>query len=484
MSIKSIRLQNFKGFKDARIDLKPLTVILGPNSAGKSSFGQALVALSKSNARDNILNISFDQHSSVEFGGYSDLVHSGCEGSPVFIELGINSGTLKLGFGGEITKNPKANIKELDLTYIEYLDNSEIKTTSEKKFSGEVSHIFPTAISEKMSGFLLKPKIWSRDNDRVWSVIKEGLIKEDSVEKYKLFFEGLNIEGVSHLTGTAVAPREVLPIVTFQDLSSLLEKISYLRPDRLAPIRENRVTPPTSGPEIDDFGGGTDWFAHKYKNHKFKTFWFPNTASDSRINESTLIDLANQKVKLEPLKIALSKWLTRLGLAESLQTKVIDRGRAIQTLATPAGQIKPRSLSDVGFGVSQVLPILIQGLTLEDNGLLVVEQPEAQLHPKPQEGLADFFCSMVKCNKNVLVETHSEGLFHQLRLRAAMDGELAEKIAVYFIDEPENGNCCNPIPISLLEGCELKWPKGFWPDGMRAELAIRDARKAMRAMGV
>jgi predicted ATPase len=143
-----------------------------------------------------------------------------------------------------------------------------------------------------------------------------------------------------------------------------------------------------------------------------------------------------------------------------------------------------RPLTDVGFGISQILPILVRGLTLEDNGLLVVEQPEAQLHPKPQAGLADFFCSMVKCKKNVLVETHSEVFFHQLRLLAAMDAKLANSIAVYFIDEPKNGNCCDPQHISLMAGNELRWPKGFLPDGIRVEMAIRDARKIRRSLGL
>ena len=45
MNIRAIRLQNFRGFRDACIELKPLTVLLGPNSSGKSSFGQALAAM-------------------------------------------------------------------------------------------------------------------------------------------------------------------------------------------------------------------------------------------------------------------------------------------------------------------------------------------------------------------------------------------------------------------------------------------------------
>jgi AAA ATPase domain len=475
MPIKSIRIQNFKGFKDARIDLKPLTVILGPNSAGKSCFGQALVALSKSNTRDNILNLTFPQGSSVEFGGYLDLVHAGGEGQPVKIELGVSSGTVNLGFGAG---NAKAGMSELSLAFLEAGENLEITTTTtSQEVIGSVQTI-PGVLGPAVFGAPRRAVTFDRENAMTWRVANEVM------KKYEFYFDGVDIVRILKLTGTAVDQNTVVPITIFQDLKSLLEKVSYLRPDRLAPLRENRATPSSTGPEIDDWGGGTDWFIHKNEEDKVKTFWFPQTEPDSRIDESVISELQKQKVGKESLKVALSKWLARLGLADSLETRVIDGGRAIQTMATLSGQNRARPLTDIGFGVSQVLPIIVSGLTLEDNGLLVVEQPEAQLHPKPQEGLADFFCSMIKCQKNVLVETHSEYLFHQLRLRAAMDNELADKIAVYFIDEPESGTCCSPVLISLLEGNELKWPKGFLPNGISAELAIRDARKARRSMRV
>lgn len=478
MPIKSIRIQNFKGFKDARIDLKPLTVILGPNSAGKSCFAQALVALSKSNTRDNILNLTFPQGSkvtpsSVEFGRYLDLVHVGGEGQPVKIELGVSSGTVNFGFGAG---NAKAGIPELSLAFLEAGEHLESTTAAREVVSGAVQ-IIPGVLGPALFGAPRNAVTLNRENAITWR------LENPAMERYELYFDGVDIVKILKLTGTAVDQNTVVPITIFQDLKSLLEKVSYLRPDRSAPLRENRVTPTGTGPEIDDFGDGTDWFIHKNEEDKIKTFWFPQTEPDSRIDESVIMELQKQEVGRESLKNALSKWLKRLGLADLLETSVIDGGRAIQTMATLSGQNRARPLTDIGFGVSQVLPIIVRGLTLEDNGLLVVEQPEAQLHPKPQEGLADFFCSMIKCQKNVLVETHSEYLFHQLRLRAAMDDELANNIAVYFIDEPEDGTCSSPELISLLEGNELKWPKGFLPNGMSAEMAIRDARKARRSMG-
>jgi hypothetical protein len=59
-----------------------------------------------------------------------------------------------------------------------------------------------------------------------------------------------------------------------------------------------------------------------------------------------------------------------------------------------------------------------------------------------------------------------------------MDDDLADKIAVYFVHEPESGLCVEPIPISLKEEAELKWPKGFLPEGIQTEMEILATRLA------
>ena len=106
MNIRAIRLQNFRGFRDACIELKPLTVLLGPNSSGKSSFGQALAAM----AHAHKFYVSTPQASltppsqdidgwPVDLGRTDDLRTKGAEG-PVKIGLQTNGGWVELGFGG------------------------------------------------------------------------------------------------------------------------------------------------------------------------------------------------------------------------------------------------------------------------------------------------------------------------------------------------------------------------------------------------
>jgi AAA ATPase domain len=472
MDIKYIRLQNFKGFKAAKLELKPLTVILGPNSAGKSSFGQALVALSKSNAdaSKDVLSLAFDKEATVEFGGYADLVHQGGYGQPVVIELGLKSGVISYGFG---KGNIKAGINELDLEYIKEINNLDYD--KHQSLPESSTQIINTNLSDFIVVDIDKFRELNRKTRLEWSVHNSNI---DS--SYLFTFNGVVINTASKLTKTGVPVDKVIPGFRYKSdlLASILRDLSYLRPDRMKPQRSRDVHPTDTVPGIDDYGQGTDWFIHKNRDVEFDTFFFLPPSPDKDESKKILekySKLRPDKTKLVP---ALTKWLYELGLAKVLDVKLLDGERQIQLVATPIGQQHSRPLTDVGFGLSQVLPILAKGLSLEKGGLLVVEQPEAQLHPKPQAGLADFFCSMVKCTRNVIVETHSVELFHRLRLRAAMDDDLAAKIGVYFIDEPKNGVCCEPEPISLNEEDELEWPKGFLPEGIDKELEILAARLA------
>jgi hypothetical protein len=320
-----------------------------------------------------------------------------------------------------------------------------------------------------------------RNNISDWTVYK----RDNDAHTYKLLFNGAILISASELTETIVDVNKAVPGFTLRSqlLASLLRSISYLRPDRVPPKRWRKAIDfSATEPFIDDWGQGTDWFINKNRDVEFETFFFPPQPIDfdKEKSKETLEKYEGLMPNKEKLLPALTKWLDELGLASFLDINLLDGEQVIQVVATPKGQEHARPLIDVGFGLSQVLPILAKGLSLEKSGLLVVEQPEAQLHPKPQAVLADFFCSMVKCTRNVIVETHSVELFHRLRLRASMDPKLAEKIGVYFLHEPETGVCCEPELISLNEEDELRWPRGFLPEGIQKEMEILSMRLARK----
>lgn len=143
---------------------------------------------------------------------------------------------------------------------------------------------------------------------------------------------------------------------------------------------------------------------------------------------------------------------------------------------------KALPLTAVGVGVSQVLPILVMGLLAPSNTLLLVEQPELHLHPNVQARLGDFFMGLAKCDKQCLIETHSENLVSQLRYHIVQASEQEKSdCLIYFVDQDNQGAArFNPIEISP-QGNILNWPDGFFDETMLQEDRITAVSLKKRA---
>ncbi|WP_190316095.1 AAA family ATPase [Pseudanabaena sp. UWO310] len=124
---------------------------------------------------------------------------------------------------------------------------------------------------------------------------------------------------------------------------------------------------------------------------------------------------------------------------------------------------KWESLADVGFGISQFLPIIVADLQLRDNSTLIMSQPEIHLHPSVQANLGDYLVRQVKeRNKNYIVETHSEYLLNRMRL-LIVKGEISpEDVAVYYFENSvKDGSIAHRIEFTK-DGQILNAPKGFF----------------------
>lgn len=85
-------------------------------------------------------------------------------------------------------------------------------------------------------------------------------------------------------------------------------------------------------------------------------------------------------------------------------------------------------LPDVGFGISQVLPVLVQCFYAPEGSIILIEQPEIHLHPNAQSTLADVMIDVINSKENgtdrdiqLVIETHSEHFLRRLQRRIAED---------------------------------------------------------------
>ncbi len=141
-------------------------------------------------------------------------------------------------------------------------------------------------------------------------------------------------------------------------------------------------------------------------------------------------------------------------------------------------------ITDVGFGISQVLPILVQALKDDDKSIIIIEQPEIHLHPKMQTWLTDCLLKIaLDDGKKFIIETHSELIIKRIQLRMLDDNFNVTRNHVNILNFERQTNSLHTstviksVPVNEL--CEIEWPKGFFEDKLSDAIKIRKLRLAL-----
>ena len=273
-----------------------------------------------------------------------------------------------------------------------------------------------------------------------------------------------------------VAPPRLIAEATRYLDNFFASSLKYLGPLRDAPKPLYPLAPAADPYDVGLRGEHTASILELHKNKKIKYIHSENFKSPT----------INHKTVTRTLEAAVIDWLQYLGVASSVKSR--DRGKLghelkVSLLSNPSS---PHDLTHVGVGVSQVLPILVMCLLADTDSTLVFEQPELHLHPKVQTLLGDFFLSMALCNKQCIVETHSEYFIDCLRFRiaaASPENELNSQAKIYFVEKPSQESSFREVVINEY-GAILNWPEGFFDQSQeQAEHILRAAtmkRKAKR----
>jgi predicted ATPase len=185
------------------------------------------------------------------------------------------------------------------------------------------------------------------------------------------------------------------------------------------------------------------------------------------------------KMRKLSLEQRVASWLKNLGLIHSFSVEPVAKDSSIYQVRVQKTPSSAKVLiTDVGFGVSQILPVLVLCYYAPEGSIILLEQPEIHLHPSVQSGLADVFIDAAK-NRNVqiVVESHSEHLLRRLQRRIAEETIVPEKTALYFCEADNEGSSLNPLNVDLF-GNITNWPDSFFGDEFREMAAITKA--AMR----
>ena len=173
-----------------------------------------------------------------------------------------------------------------------------------------------------------------------------------------------------------------------------------------------------------------------------------------------------------------------MGLIEDFTVNPISEQRQeYEVKVRTKGSRDSVDLPDVGFGISQVLPVLVQLFYAPPGSIIIMEQPEIHLHPSAQSALADVMIDAINARENgedrniqLIIETHSEHFLRRLQRRIAENVVSQDKVSAYFANITKTPAQLEPLQIDLF-GNISNWPENFFGDEM--EDITQQAKAAM-----
>jgi len=479
--LNSIYLKNFKSFKELKeLELKPITILSGTNSCGKSSILQSILLLKQTLESKNINQTALLNGRFVHLGVFENLIYekNAKESITFRLKFKISKEDYSAKARGDIplhyylrdllseehydlpkaeylftytitlkisdSEKKKSYVKPIKVESIHYL--SEIVTQEKKKYKGSEISICENLDNKIDNLFTIS---WKNLTNKRFD--KEGSEKSGS-EKGTIRFINLFPSNFEFNNGENIT-RDFFPIeITFHYFQQLLRyttsKISYIGPLREEPSRryiyEDEVI------EIGIKGENAAYIFLSEQDEIIEKLFFFDSNTEKFIPESN-ISLAE----------AIRKWTTLMninGFKADPQNELIQLN-----LDSNSGKKTTVNIADVGFGVSQIFPIILEGIRIPHGGTLLLEQPEIHLHPNLQMQLADYLLALALSGKNIIAETHSDHLINRLIRRIVEDNvyNLRDLVAIYFIRPSENGAFFEEIEIDAVNGI-INWPDDFF----------------------
>lgn len=451
--LTSLRIQGFKSWADTgEIRLAPITGLFGTNSSGKTSILQLLLMLKQtvdSTDRAQVLNLG-DDRSLVDLGTFPDIIH------------GRNSrGTLEWSIGW----NPPEPVRVANPEYL----TRTLFTARALGFNARVRALDDNGSSRPV---VEQFAYTTASDDRQFAERQFGMKRrQQAADRYDLTADGFALR---RAVGRPSALPPPVKCYGFPDhVYAAYQNTGFLADLQLA-FEELFSRVYYLGPLRD------------YPRRQYT--WAGGQPSDvGRRGERAIDALLASRDRGEPVKRGRGKrrrpldwivadWLAKLGLIHSFHVEPIREGGNLYEVRVKKTAAATEALiTDVGFGVSQILPVLVLCYYVPEGSTILLEQPEIHLHPTVQAGLADVLIdAAVTRNVQIIVESHSEHFMSRLQRRIADEQIKASDVALYFCDLPGSASHVTPLEMDIF-GEISNWPDDFFGDPLGESLKMTEA---------
>ncbi len=490
--ITAIEIENFKGFgKRQRIELAPITFLFGANSAGKSSLFQALFLLREIFEDPNAIPTKLSHFSDeIELGGFQHCIHN-------------QQADQRMSFKLHLTTTDRESGEENEITFFPNFSN-RVHSENRVNFTfgcDEIAIEIHIAGSDAMRAHVESFSLFFGEDKLV--TLKAVINNAQACWDIDVDFDFTNLANNTHIDlpsdrdspwtamyhYSGAIPREndpilsscsqrnnrfvrhdkrelefaqqmdVLLIASLKLAREALNDLLYIGPIRAVPSREFEAQLKPA----------------KYRWANGLAAWdclhFVGAREIERVNNCLGANRLNLGVSIQQ-----ETWV-KIGLDQADSQNHLRR-LSIRPVNTRT-KMKTKAIlrvQDVGFGISQVLPVVV-ALVVAKEGTVLVEQPELHLHPKLQTELGDLFistCLRTERPKASVIETHSEHLILRIlrRIREAADDELPEHlpaicpedVAVNYFDRVGDAIVVTQLRINSEGEFIDNWPHGFFDE--------------------
>lgn len=519
--IHSLELENFKGIAARqRIEFAPLTLLFGPNSAGKSTVLQALIylheLLERGTADVDRTELGGDV---LELGGFARLVHRHEIERRISLRAAFATpGTLER-FGRDLTGFPFPDLDdEIEEAWIELTagyrrDLQPSVAVVETLKIGVAGHAAPLVIVDLIGQLRPGDPLYFRVNLAHPTLGDVGLELRESWRELSvpepLWQGGIDPSSGEHVLGLddvygldeehGPMPLFALSRARASAVPSLSEPLHVIADEdtqrnhgeTLAHVRaflEMVVLGTTA--QLAAFLRETQYIGplrtipprgFLYERAGRMTSWADGLAAWDLLlaDRLTLVERTNHWLRHlgTGCQVVVQQLFDRDADAEELSDGHVDK--TVRRLLLDTGASSLVLPSEVGAGISQILPVVVAALE-GPFGLTLVEQPEIHVHPAVQVGLGDLFIEAVTreaSRRTLLVETHSEHLILRLlrRIRETTDKDLADgapafgedKLSVLYVESAAEGVRVRRLRVDEQGEFVDRWPRGYFAERMQ-----------------
>jgi predicted ATPase len=471
--LTNITLENFKAFQKLNnLKIKPVTILCGTNSCGKSSILQSILLMkqtleSKNPNQNLLLNGRF-----TKLGYFEDIIYQKNKENEVKFVLDFVDNNKIIDMYDSLNISHKYNFfSHVEISFKKSPNgNSKLNENNGYRISKINLNIDPIRnFTDQSVGNVLITHREDNNYNIIWENYEiDG--KRSGEDNFKINFSNLFLFDLDSSANIRIS--EMLQKIAFSDLISMFSRLNRVLKDMyskytyLGPLRGEPEREYIYRDEVVEIGNKGENAAFLYlseQNKSVENHFFYDKLND---NFEAINNLS--------LKEGLNKWFNLMQMG-NFDGEIINKIIYLSLNASKFDETKV-GIADVGFGVSQIFPILLEGLRMPIGATLLLEQPEIHLHPNLQMQMADYFIALALSGKRVIAETHSDHIVNRLVRRIVEDEthNLKDLIGIYFIKPSENGSIYEEITIDETKGI-TNWPDDFFDQTASESMKIMQA---------